>query len=147
MSLGGVAQVHDPSSPTRTTKIQLISPEVLSAALEPAEDLGPDDNLDLTMPPLTRCGFGFAKGYKVPNAFRLSDGSFRPKDSEMEWYGWDGMGGSICVFEKTKGIGVGYTMNGLHPGGGWSDVRLGRVLGAFAECFEKLEKKGESARL
>jgi CubicO group peptidase (beta-lactamase class C family) len=121
MSQKGSTEVHSPDSiPSRKRTVSLISADILSAALQSAIDLGPDENLGPSMPPLTRCGFGFAQGYKIPNSFRNTDGSFAPKEgSDMEWFGWDGMGGSICVFERTKEIGVGYTVNGLHPGDGW----------------------------
>lgn len=109
LSQGGSVEVNDPDAPGKRKTIQLVKPEVLAEALEPAEDLGFDNNLGPSMPPMTRCGFGYAKGYKVPNSFRGQDGSFRKTDSSFEWFGWDGMGGSIMVFEKTQQIGVGYT--------------------------------------
>lgn len=139
LSQGGLVDIFDPSSETFTKRLQIIEPNILSAALEPAPDLGPDENVGPSMPPLTRCGFGYAKHQRTPNSFRLADGSFLPQTSSLEWYGWDGMGGSICVFEKTKGIGVGYTMNALHPGGGWVDVRLKVVLAALVDCLESVE--------
>ncbi|KAI9031445.1 beta-lactamase/transpeptidase-like protein [Hyaloraphidium curvatum] len=142
LAAGGTAEVRDPVG-GGTKAVRLVDPGVLEAALEMAPDLGPDVNLGPSMPPLTRCGFGRGQGYRVPNSFRGDDGAFRPKDSDWDWMGWDGMGGNMCVFERTRGIAVGYAVNGLHPGGGWNDRRLGRVLEAFAACFDKAEGRSK----
>lgn len=69
---------------------------------------------------------GWGLGFKFPG-------------SDLEWYGWGGVGGSMVFFNPQTSISFSYVMNSMTLAG-IGDTRSFSLIAQLVKCVRKIEK-------
>ena len=103
-------------------KVRIISADSVAKSLEPLPWM-PDAVVSRNV---TFAQGGWGLGMKFPG-------------SDLEWYGWGGVGGSMVFFNPETRISFSYVMNSMTLAG-IGDVRSFKLVEELVKCFNAIKK-------